>query len=115
MGIARDCSKAHEGLRAGLEAMGVKFFVAEKDRLPQLNLVVIPDGVDDAKVRNRLLAEYDIEIGAGLGALAGKVWRVGLLGQSASAMHVTLFLAALGHCLGVKADGALAAAQAKLF
>jgi len=107
--------KAHEGLRAGLEAMGVKFFVAEKDRLPQLNLVVIPDGVDDAKVRNRLLAEYDIEIGAGLGALAGKVWRVGLLGQSASAMHVTLFLAALGHCLGVKVDGALAAAQAKLF
>jgi len=111
--------RAHLGLRAGMEAMGLKFLVAEPDRLPQLNLIVVPDGVDEAKVRARLLAEYDIEIGAGLGALSGKVWRVGLLGQSASAVHVTLFLAALEHCLagtpGIKTGGAIAAAQTKLF
>jgi alanine-glyoxylate transaminase/serine-glyoxylate transaminase/serine-pyruvate transaminase len=111
--------KAHDGLKAGLEAMGVKFFVAEKDRLPQLNLVVVPEGIDEAKVRTRLLNEYDIEIGAGLGPLAGKVWRVGLLGQSASATHVTLLMAALDRCLagapGIKTGVAVAAAQAKLF
>jgi alanine-glyoxylate transaminase/serine-glyoxylate transaminase/serine-pyruvate transaminase len=65
------------------------------------------------------MADYDVEIGAGLGALAGKVWRVGLLGQSASPLHVTLFLAALEHCLagtpGIKAGGAVTAAQSKLF
>jgi alanine-glyoxylate transaminase/serine-glyoxylate transaminase/serine-pyruvate transaminase len=111
--------RAHEALKAGLEAMGVEFFVEEPHRLPQLNLIKVPAGVDEAKVRARLLAEYDIEIGAGLGALAGKVWRVGLLGQSASPLHVTLFLAALEHCLagtpGIKSGGAVAAAQAKLF
>ena len=111
--------KAHDGLKAGLEAMGLKFHVAEKDRLPQLNLVVVPEGCDEAKVRGRLLTEYDIEIGAGLGPLAGKVWRVGLLGQSASATHVTLLMAALDHCLagtpGIKTGVAVAAAQSKLF
>jgi alanine-glyoxylate transaminase/serine-glyoxylate transaminase/serine-pyruvate transaminase len=111
--------RAHEGLKAGLAAMGVEFFVDEKHRLPQLNLIKVPAGVDEAKVRNRLLTEYDLEIGAGLGALAGKVWRVGLLGQSASPLHVTLFLAALEHCLagtpGIKTGGAVTAAQSKLF
>jgi alanine-glyoxylate transaminase/serine-glyoxylate transaminase/serine-pyruvate transaminase len=111
--------RAHDALGAGMAAMGLKFLVAEKDRLPQLNLIVVPDGVDEAKVRARLLAEYDIEIGAGLGPLAGKVWRVGLLGQSASPIHVTLLLAALEHCLagvpGIKTGGEIAAAQAKLF
>ena len=111
--------RAHLGLRAGLEAMGVSLLVAEPHRLPQLNTVMVPQGVDEAKVRGRLLAEYDIEVGAGLGTLAGKVWRVGLLGQSASPIHVTLFLAALERCLagtpGIKTGGAVAAAQAKLF
>jgi alanine-glyoxylate transaminase / serine-glyoxylate transaminase / serine-pyruvate transaminase len=97
----------------------VKLLVDEPYRLPQLNTVVVPEGVDEAKVRNALLNEYDIEVGAGLGALAGKVWRVGLLGQSASAIHVTLFLAAFEHLLagakGVKTGGAVAAAQKKLF
>jgi alanine-glyoxylate transaminase/serine-glyoxylate transaminase/serine-pyruvate transaminase len=111
--------RAHLGLRAGIEAMGLSLLVAEPYRLPQLNTVVVPQGADEAKVRGSLLAEYDIEVGAGLGSLAGKVWRVGLLGQSASPVHVTLFLAALERCLagtpGIKTGGAVAAAQAKLF
>ncbi len=111
--------KAHEALRAGLDAMGVKLLVDARHRLPQLNTVVVPEGVDEAKVRNALLNEYSIEVGAGLGALAGKVWRVGLLGQSASPVHVTLFLAAFDHLLkgakGVTTGGAVAAAQTKLF
>ncbi len=111
--------RCHEALKAGLDAMGVKLLVAEPYRLPQLNTVVVPDGVDEAKVRNALLNEYDIEVGAGLGSLAGKVWRVGLLGQSASPIHVTLFLAAFERLLagapGIKTGGAVAAAQKKLF
>jgi alanine-glyoxylate transaminase/serine-glyoxylate transaminase/serine-pyruvate transaminase len=107
-------------LRAGIEAMGLRFHVAEPYRLPQLNTIVVPDGVDEAKVRTRLLADYDIEIGAGLGTLIGKVWRVGLLGQSASAVHVTLFLAALEKALAdmkapIKVGVAVPAAQAELF
>jgi len=72
----------HQALRAGLEAMGLSFIVAEADRLPQLNSVTIPQGVDDASVRSQLLNEFNLEIGAGLGALAGKVWRIGLMGHS---------------------------------
>ncbi|MDA0654664.1 MAG: alanine--glyoxylate aminotransferase family protein, partial [Proteobacteria bacterium] len=72
--------KHHEALRDGLEAMGLKMLVAEHERLPQLNSVVIPDGVEDAPVRKALLANYNLEVGAGLGALAGKVWRIGLMG-----------------------------------
>ena len=111
---------AHMALRAGIEAMGLRFHVAEPYRLPQLNTIVVPDGVDEAKVRTRLLADYDIEIGAGLGTLIGKVWRVGLLGQSASAVHVTLFLAAFEESLAemkapIKEGVAVTAAQAKLF
>ena len=66
----------HLVLRAGLEAMGLSFVVDEKDRLPQLNSVTIPDGVDEAAVRGSLLNDFNLEIGAGLGALAGKVWRI---------------------------------------
>jgi len=85
----------HQALKAGLEVLGLDLLVEEKYRLPQLNAVKIPDGVDEAQVRRRLLSEYGIEIGAGLGALAGKVWRIGLMGQSATPRHVTLVLAAL--------------------
>ncbi|MBT5232071.1 MAG: alanine--glyoxylate aminotransferase family protein [Methylococcales bacterium] len=89
----------HEALKTGLEAMGINFIVDEKSRLPQLNLVTIPDGVDEAAVRKQLLADYNLEIGAGLGAFAGKVWRIGLMGQSATNNHVLLLLNALKACL----------------
>jgi alanine-glyoxylate transaminase/serine-glyoxylate transaminase/serine-pyruvate transaminase len=85
----------HNALKAGLEAMGLNFVVKEADRLPQLNAVTLPAGVDDAEVRGRLLNEFNLEIGAGLGALAGKVWRIGLMGHSARAENVLLCVGAL--------------------
>ena len=111
--------KNHLALRAGLEAMGINFVVAEKDRLPQLNAVTIPEGADDAAVRSRLLNEYNLEIGAGLGALAGKVWRIGLMGSGSSTANIELCLNALDTVLtdmgakissGVAVDAAKAAA-----
>jgi alanine-glyoxylate transaminase/serine-glyoxylate transaminase/serine-pyruvate transaminase len=85
----------HEILRAGLEAMGLRLIVAEQQRLPQLNAVSIPEGVDEAKVRQRLLQEFNLEIGAGLGALAGKVWRIGLMGFASNVKNVLYCLGAL--------------------
>ena len=85
----------HQALRAGIEAMGLQFIVKEQDRLPQLNSVTIPDGVDEAQVRSRLLNEFNLEIGAGLGALAGKVWRIGLMGYSSRPNNILLCLGAL--------------------
>lgn len=85
----------HEKLRDGLEGMGLKFVVEENALLPQLNSVWIPEGVDDAAARTRLLSEFNLEIGAGLGALAGKVWRIGLMGYSAKAQNVDFCLKAL--------------------
>ncbi|MGL4994794.1 MAG: pyridoxal-phosphate-dependent aminotransferase family protein, partial [Deefgea sp.] len=90
----------HAELRDGLEAMGIEFVVAAADRLPQLNTVHIPAGVDDAAVRSRLLNEYNLEIGAGLGALAGKAWRIGLMGYAARRENIALLLKALGDVLG---------------
>ncbi|USF87013.1 pyridoxal-phosphate-dependent aminotransferase family protein [Candidatus Endoriftia persephone] len=87
--------RMHNALKAGLEAMGLSFVVDEAHRLPQLNAVTIPEGVDDAAVRNRLLNEFNLEIGAGLGALAGKVWRIGLMGHAARAENVLLCVSAL--------------------
>jgi alanine-glyoxylate transaminase/serine-glyoxylate transaminase/serine-pyruvate transaminase len=92
--------KNHLALKAGLEAMGLTFIVKEADRLPQLNAVTIPAGVDDAAVRGRLLSEYNLEIGAGLGALAGKVWRIGLMGHSSRAENILLCIGALESVLG---------------
>lgn len=89
----------HLVLRAGLEKLGLNFVVAEASRLPQLNAVYIPDGVDDATVRSRLLNDYNLEIGAGLGALAGKAWRIGLMGFGARRENVTLCLKALEEVL----------------
>ena len=108
--------KNHLALRAGLEAMGLEFVVDEANRLPQLNSVTIPEGADDADVRSRLLNEFNLEIGAGLGALAGKVWRIGLMGHSSRAENIMLCLAALEAVLGdkVKTGVALAAAQKQL-
>jgi alanine-glyoxylate transaminase/serine-glyoxylate transaminase/serine-pyruvate transaminase len=85
----------HLALRAGIEAMGLSFVVDEPHRLPQLNSVTIPAGVDEALVRSRLLTEFNLEIGAGLGALAGKVWRIGLMGHSSRAENIFLCLGAL--------------------
>jgi alanine-glyoxylate transaminase/serine-glyoxylate transaminase/serine-pyruvate transaminase len=75
--------------------MGFEFVVAPQYRLPMLNAVKIPAGVDDAAVRRRLLDEYNIEIGAGLGEFAGKVWRIGLMGCSSTENHVNMLLSAL--------------------
>ena len=85
----------HLALRAGIEAMGLGFYVKEKDRLPQLNAVTVPEGVDEAEVRARLLKGYNLEIGAGLGSLAGKVWRIGLMGYGANMKNVLYCLGAL--------------------
>jgi len=89
----------HLALRAGLEAMGMKYVVPENARLPQLNAVYVPEGVADAEVRTRLLNEFHLEIGAGLGPLAGKVWRFGLMGHSCTPENVMLCLSALGSVL----------------
>lgn len=89
----------HLVLRAGLEKLGLNFVVAEDSRLPQLNAVYIPAGVDDAAMRTRLLKDYNLEIGAGLGALAGKAWRIGLMGFGARRENVALCLKALEEVL----------------
>ncbi len=94
----------HQALRAGIEAMGLGFVVPEGDRLPQLNAVTIPDGVVDADVRKQLLADYNLEIGAGLGALAGKVWRIGLMGYACNKKNVLFCLGALDAVLGGMTD-----------
>lgn len=92
--------KHHQALKVGLEAMGIGFVVREGDRLPQLNAVTIPEGVDDAAVRKALLEDFNLEIGAGLGALAGKVWRIGLMGHASNQKNVMLCLSALEAVLG---------------
>lgn len=89
----------HHILKTSLENLGLKFVVAEKHRLPQLNTVYVPDGVNDAQIRKQLLEQYNLEIGAGLGGLAGKAWRIGLMGYSARAENVALCLKALENVL----------------
>jgi len=108
--------KNHQILRAGVEAMGLSFIVPEEARLPQLNAVTIPDGVDEAAVRGRLLNEFNLEIGAGLGALAGKVWRIGLMGHASNIKNVMFCLSALDTVLTdmgapIQSGVAVAAAQ----
>jgi alanine-glyoxylate transaminase/serine-glyoxylate transaminase/serine-pyruvate transaminase len=109
----------HKALAAGVEAMGLEMLVAPQHRLPSLNTVKIPEGIDDAKVRTYLLETYNLEIGGGLGALKGKVWRVGLMGYSSSAENIVFFLSAMSQALasqGHKTDVAagLAAAMSVL-
>lgn len=96
-----------EALVAGLEAMGLKLLVPKEFRAPCLTAVCVPDGVDEAKVRGYLLNEFGIEIGAGLGALKGRIWRIGLMGYSSQRRNVLLVLSALGAALrreGFNAD-----------
>src|SRR3990170_415665 len=92
-------TRHHLALKAGLEAMGLKFLVEEKHQLPQMNAVLCPEGVAEAEVRKRLLSEFGIEIGAGLGPLKGKIWRFGLMGYSCRPDNVMLCLSALGSVL----------------
>ena len=89
----------HEKLKAGLDELGLKFVVDEAARLPQLNSIYVPEGVDEAAVRARLLNEFNLEIGAGLGDMAGKIWRIGLMGYSAKQENVDYCLKALKACL----------------
>ncbi len=86
-------------LQAGLEKLGFRLFAEEGHRLPELTTAWVPDGVDEAAVRRRLLERYGIEIGGGLGAYAGKVWRIGCMGHTARVRNVTLLLGALEDCL----------------
>jgi alanine-glyoxylate transaminase/serine-glyoxylate transaminase/serine-pyruvate transaminase len=86
-------------LKAGLEAMDLEFLVEEEYQLPQMNAVLCPEGVDEAQVRSRLLSEFGLEIGAGLGPLKGKIWRFGLMGYSCRPDNVMLCLSALGSVL----------------
>jgi alanine-glyoxylate transaminase / serine-glyoxylate transaminase / serine-pyruvate transaminase len=92
----------HLALREGLQALGIDFAVAAENRLPMLNAVKIPAGVDDALLRGRLLQEFGIEIGSGLGPLKGRTWRIGLMGETARPRNVLLFLAALESCLAAQ-------------
>ena len=89
----------HELLKRELEALGFEFLVKPAYRLPMLNAVVIPPGVDDAPTRKRLLDEYNIEIGGGLGKYAGKIWRIGLMGESSTPNHVHMLSSALRNIL----------------
>lgn len=85
----------HEALKAGFATLGIQYVVDEAHRLPQLNSVHIPANIDEQEVRRRLLAEYSLEIGAGLGDFAGKVWRFGLMGYSSKVDNIVLCLNAL--------------------
>ena len=89
----------HQALRAGLEKLGFEYIGQDGARLPQLNAVKVPSGVDEAKLRAALLNDYSLEIGAGLGALAGKIVRIGLMGQGSTLRNVALCLAAIEACL----------------
>jgi alanine-glyoxylate transaminase/serine-glyoxylate transaminase/serine-pyruvate transaminase len=108
----------HVALAAGLATMGILFAAQEGHRLPQLNAVRIPAGVDDAALRKALLERFGIEIGAGLGAFKGKVWRIGLMGYSSRSENVLKFLESLEkllaeqHFAGIIGGAAVAAAQA---
>lgn len=105
----------HRALRGGVEAIGLKF-VPDRS-LTSLNAISIPAGVDDARVRRKLLTDFGIEIGAGLGPFKGNAWRIGLMGHSSSRRNVTLVLAALEQLLtaegiSISCGAALGAAAA---
>jgi len=110
----------HRALAAGLDALGLSLLPPEGERLWTLNAVKVPDGIDETAVRRRLLDEFSIEIGAGLGPLAGRIWRVGLMGAGSTLANVLLFLTALERVLsaagyrGPSASVAATAAEAAL-
>src|SRR5437773_4461644 len=101
--VLEECLEAHwerhqqnqMALIAGNEAMGLELLVKNPaDRLPTVTAVMIPGGIEDTKFRNQLLDEFNIEIAGGIGALKGKIWRIGLMGYSSQKPHVLLLLAA---------------------
>jgi alanine-glyoxylate transaminase/serine-glyoxylate transaminase/serine-pyruvate transaminase len=109
--------KNHRALAAGLECLGMEFVVEPAYRLPQLNCVTLPGTLDEAAVRRQLLNDYQLEIGAGLGPLAGKVWRIGLMGYASNQKNVLLCLGALDavlhqHGVAIDCGAAVSAAQA---
>ncbi len=93
-------ARNHRMLREGLEALGIDFCVPQEERIPHLNAVTIPAGTDDAAVRKRMLEEFGLEIGAGLGPLTGKIWRIGLMGYSSNEKNVTYCVHVLKTVLG---------------
>ena len=94
--------KNHKALVAGVEALGLKMLVSPEHRLPTLNTVLIPEGVDDVKLRRYLLEKFKLDIGGGFGLLKGKVWRVGLMGYSSSADNVLFFIPAISRALALQ-------------
>ena len=111
-------TRNHEALRTGFEAMGLGFVVKEGYRLPQLNAVSVPEGVDEAAVRGQLLNDFSLEIGAGLGAMAGKIWRIGLMGSSSTPKNVFTCLGAMDTVLsavGAPITPGVAVAKARDF
>jgi len=105
----------HAALKAGLETLGIGYVVDEAYRLPQLNSVYVPQGVDEKEVRRKLLTDFNLEIGAGLGDFAGKIWRIGLMGNSSKLENVIFCLDALEHVLadsGMKINKGTAASAA---
>lgn len=112
-------ARHHAALVAGIEAMGLSMLVHPSERIPQLNAIVVPAGVDEAEVRKRLLNDYNLEIGAGLGALAGRIWRIGLMGHACNRKNVLYCLGALEAVLTqlgapIEAGRAVGAASARL-
>jgi len=100
-------NKMHRALVAGMSGLGLKMLVEKPYRLPTLNTVEVPDGINEAAVRKYLLDRYSVEISAGLGDLSGKVWRIGIMGYSASPQNILLLITALSRALevqGYKAD-----------
>ncbi len=92
----------HQALVAGIEAMGLSMLVEPRFRLPTLNTIRIPEGADDIRTRGYLLENFNLEIGGGLGSLAGKVWRVGLMGYSSRTENILFFLSSLSRALAVQ-------------
>lgn len=91
--------ETHEHLKSGLEGLGFQYLVDEAYRLPMLNAVYLPEGVEELPIRKRLLNDYNIEVGGGLGAFAGKLWRIGLMGHSCDKNHVNMLISALNEIL----------------
>jgi alanine-glyoxylate transaminase/serine-glyoxylate transaminase/serine-pyruvate transaminase len=91
--------QAHAALKAGLEELGLQIASQPGHQLWQLNAIAVPEGVDEATVRQRFLSDFNIEIGAGLGPLKGKIWRVGLMGETATKENVKTAVAAFGEIL----------------
>ncbi len=108
----------HKVMRAGLEALGLTYIGRDGARLPNLNAVMLPDGMNEGLLRARLLDDFELEIGGGLGALAGKAWRIGLMGTACSAENVLTCLSAVGAVLAAEDSsidaGAGVAAAARL-